>query len=206
MVTAVDQRPCAARSRARRGPGPGAGRRGRRSRAASVIKVEYQCSSAACGSRSGSDQSSLESLEGLVRLRIGYVAAPPAVRGELVAPPGPHRRGDRRVGVVGEVLPRRRGAPLLAHEQHRRPRPGEQQRRTARQQTRGRGRCSAGRPSRGCRPGRGSAARRRTASPACASGRPAGRGCAAGTSSRCRRGGTPARAPWSERPGSSKSA
>ena len=109
-------------------------------------------------------------------------------------------RPRSRVGVVGEVLPRRRRAPLLAHEQHRRERAGQQQRRAARQQ-----------PGRAGRASRSPVARLPTwswvcsettnRSPAYAPGRPGARACAAGTSSTCRRGRTPCSSTLVERAG-----
>ena len=61
------------------------------------------------------------------------------------------------VGEVGEELPRRRGRPLLAHEQHRRERRGQHERGARRLRGRARSRRRAGRRPRGCRPGRGPA-------------------------------------------------
>ena len=81
----------------------------------------------------------------------------------------PHSSPMNSIGVNGEVSSS--AAPPGQHA-------GRQQR------------ARAGRPSPGCRPGRGSAARRRTATRARAPGRPAGRACGRGTSSRCRRGRT----------------
>ena len=65
--------------------------------------------------------------------------------------------------------------PLLAHEQHRRERRGEQQRRADPQQAAATASRRAGRRWRGCRSGRGSAGRPRTGARACGPGRPAGR-------------------------------
>ncbi len=61
-------------------------------------------------------------------LRVGHLVLGPAVRAELRLAAGGRRGRDPRVGVVGEELPRRRGTPLLPHEQHRRPRRGQQDR------------------------------------------------------------------------------
>ena len=47
---------------------------------------------------------------------------------ELGLAAGGHGLGELGLGVVGEELPRGRGAPLLAHEQHGREGLGEQQR------------------------------------------------------------------------------
>ena len=96
--------------------------------------------------------------ERLLVLRVGHVGRPPAVRGELRLAARAHRLREERVGVVGEELPGRVRAPLLAHEQHRRERRGEDQARRAQPCRRSdageRGRRS-GRRRRGCRPGRG---------------------------------------------------
>ena len=55
---------------------------------------------------------------GLRRLRVRHRLPAPAVLGELGLAPCPDRLAELVV-EVGEVLPRRRGGPLLAHEQHR---------------------------------------------------------------------------------------
>jgi len=57
--------------------------------------------------------------ERLWRLRVGDLVRGPAEGGELPAPAVAHEAAELEVDVVGEVLERRRGAPLLALEQHR---------------------------------------------------------------------------------------
>ena len=69
----------------------------------------------------------LGALEGRLVLRVGHLGRGPAVRGELGFASLRDRLRQPRFDVVGEVLPRGVGAPLLAHEQHRRVRPGEHQ-------------------------------------------------------------------------------
>ena len=63
--------------------------------------------------------------EGRLVLRVRHVVPVPAVPGELRPAPLGDRLGQPRLDVVGEVLPRGIGSPFLAHEQHRRVRPGE---------------------------------------------------------------------------------
>ena len=79
-------------------------------------------------------------------------------RGELAAPSLAGGVGDALVDVVGEELKRRRLAVLLAHEQHRH----ERRQQRAERGERPRRPPAAGRRTRGCRPGRGSARRPRT--------------------------------------------
>ncbi len=69
-------------------------------------------------------------------LRVGNVLLGPPVRGELPPPAPPDRLRELRVGVVGEELPGRGGAPLLAHEEHGGIRRGEREGRRAGQQPR----------------------------------------------------------------------
>src|SRR5262245_48486968 len=66
------------------------------------------------------------SAEGLRILRIRYVVLDPPVSRELLAPTGPDLMAEV-VAEVGEELPGRRGSPLLAHEQHRCVRTGQEQ-------------------------------------------------------------------------------
>ncbi len=73
-------------------------------------------------------------------LGIRHVLLGPAVRRELPPSAPPYGLGELGVGVVGEELPGGRGAPLLAHEEHRRERRGERQRGGAGQQPGGEGR------------------------------------------------------------------
>ena len=143
------------------------------------MRSRYQSSSRACGSSPALVPVEPRALERLDGLRIGHVVERPAVRRRT--PPGARAARRRRcAGSVWSVkyMPRRRGAPLLAHEQHRRARRGQQERGAARPGSPG---DEAGREpvalARGCRPGRASAARRRSASPACAA-RSTGRPCA----------------------------
>ena len=77
---------------------------------------------------SGSDQSS--GARKVAGLRVGHVGVAPAVLGELAARPS-RPLAQLLVVEVGEELPRRARAPLLAHEQHRRERRGEHERRAA---------------------------------------------------------------------------
>jgi hypothetical protein len=65
--------------------------------------------------------------EGRLVLRVGDLGRPPAVPGELGLAAVGDRRREPGLDVVGEVLPRGVGPPLLAHEQHRRVRPGQHQ-------------------------------------------------------------------------------
>src|SRR3546814_3383638 len=60
---------------------------------------------------------------------MGHVVGRPAERSELAAPALADRPGEVRVLVVAEVLEGTGRGPLLAREQHRRERRGEQQRR-----------------------------------------------------------------------------
>ena len=77
--------PFAASSSCSTRPGRAAGRRGRRSRAASVIRVAYQCSNRR-GARGRLGPVELRASKVSCGLRVRYVAAAPAVRGELVPP------------------------------------------------------------------------------------------------------------------------
>ena len=101
---------------------------------AAPIRSRYQASSRACGSAAGSDQSSLE------RRNVSGSCGSGTSRSSQPCEPNSALRprrgglGDLGVGVVGEELPRRAGAPLLAHEQHRRPRRGQQDRGAAGEQ------------------------------------------------------------------------
>ena len=102
----------------------------------SRMSHRYQASSEACGSRSGSAQSSMECRAVSRVLRIGHVAGLPAEVGELGRAAGPHRLGQLRGLERGEELPRRARSPFLPHEQHRDEGRGQQQRGTHPQQAR----------------------------------------------------------------------
>ena len=85
--------------------------------ARNAIRRRYQSSRPRCGSRSGSDQSSLERWKVAGSCGSGMLAGSQPKRGELAAAAFAH--GARQFGllVVGEVEERRAGAPLLALEQ-----------------------------------------------------------------------------------------
>ena len=137
----------------------------------------------------------LRAPERLGVLRVGHDGGVPAVRGELGdAGPRPSRARARARGAVKNCHGVR-GGPLLAHEQHRRERREQRQRRGDREPAVGDGCRRAGRRPRGCRPGRGSASTRRTATRASRSRSTGARARARGSSTRCRRGRTRARAP-----------
>ena len=116
----------------------------------------------ACAGSSSSCQSKPGALERRRFLRVGHVVRA-ASRMRANSRCGPRsRRGQLRVVVIGEVLERRRRAPLLALEQQRHEGRGQDQR--GRRSSAGRRSisCAVRSPRRGCRPGRGSAGSRRS--------------------------------------------
>ncbi|CAB4934707.1 unannotated protein [freshwater metagenome] len=72
-------------------------------------------------------------------LRVGHLGGVPAVLGELADPALRGRLAELGLGVAGEELPRRAGAPLLAHEEHRGERAGQRDGRADGEQARGEG-------------------------------------------------------------------